>query len=250
MNERINGSYFLENQPNFRSLEGIPAINGKKFRKNMVYRSGGLNKLSEKDVRKLEEIGLSLVIDFRSDREIVENPSVKIPTVKETLRVIIPDVARDHAMECFGRNDAQALEHILTKDYQHMIRHESDKFAVFFRVLESTADLPLVFHCAAGKDRTGLAAVLFLTALGVDYETVKADYFTSNIRLKKFADRLVKKMSEDGKPGEIIRPMMEVRTAYLESAMDEIRNSFGGLENYLEEVLQVDSELLKEKYLE
>ncbi|MEI6884411.1 MAG: tyrosine-protein phosphatase [Bacteroidota bacterium] len=250
MNEGTNGSCFLENQPNFRSLGGLKTLSGKTFRKNMVYRSGALNKLSTSDVQKLEKAGLALIIDFRSDREVEAYPSVNIPTVKETLRIIIPDQAREEAMNCFDNNDAHGLEQILVIDYRRMIRNESDKFAVFFRILESTADLPLVFHCAAGKDRTGIAAVLFLNSLGVDAESIKEDYFISNLRLRALADRLVKKMSEDGKQGEIIRPMMEVRHEYLKAAMDEIEVSFGGMETYLNDVLQVDSELLKEKYLE
>ena len=84
----------------------------------------------------------------------------------------------------------------------------------------------------------------------MDAESIKEDYFISNLRLRALADRLVKKMSEDGKQGEIIRPMMEVRHEYLKAAMDEIEVSFGGMETYLNDVLQVDSELLKEKYLE
>ena len=161
MNEGTNGSCFLENQPNFRSLGGLKTLSGKTFRKNMVYRSGALNKLSTSDVQKLEKAGLALIIDFRSDREVEAYPSVNIPTVKETLRIIIPDQAREEAMNCFDNNDAHGLEQILVIDYRRMIRNESDKFAVFFRILESTADLPWYFIVLRARTVQGLLQFYF-----------------------------------------------------------------------------------------
>jgi len=250
MNDSPNGSPFLEKQPNFRSLEGIPAAGGRKFKKNMVYRSGGLGWLDEADLRKLEQIGLALVIDFRSDRELADHPSKPIPGLKKTLRIVIADEARDRAMNFLENNDAEGLEKVLITDYSRMIRKDSERFADFFRILEQTTDFPLVFHCAAGKDRTGIASVLLLSALGADLETVKKDYFMSNERLKSYAERFIRQINEEGKNGEIIRPMMEVRPEYLQSALDEIDRSFGGMSRYLFEVLKVDSELLKAKYLE
>ena len=71
-----------------------------------------------------------------------------------------------------------------------------------------------------------------------------------NFRLRNFADKLVAKITEDGRNGEIIRPMMEVRREYLDAAIDEIEILAGSMENYLTDVLLVDSELLKSKYLE
>ena len=250
MIDALNGSPFLENQHNFRSLEGIQTKSGRKFRKNKVYRSGSLNKLSEADIRRLEEIGLALVIDFRSDREVELFPSELIPSVKNTLRITIRDEARDRAMELLERNDAEGMERILVTDYRRLIRDDSSAFADFFRAIEQATEFPLVYHCAAGKDRTGIATVLLLLVLGVDMETVKHDYFRSNIYLKAFTDRLIRKINEDGRNGEIIRPMMEVRPEYLEAALDEIEQSFGGMEAYLRDVLKVDSELLKATYLE
>ncbi|MCX6286350.1 MAG: tyrosine-protein phosphatase [Bacteroidetes bacterium] len=250
MNDGLNGSPILESQPNFRSFEGIRAINGRKFRANMVYRSGGLNKLSVTDISRLEEIGLAMVIDFRSDREVASSPNAIIPSIRKTLRIVIPDEARDRAMEFLDMNDAEGLEKVLITDYRRMIRNDTPRFAEFFRTLEQTNDLPLVFHCAAGKDRTGIASVLLLTSLGIDSDTVKQNYFLSNARLKAYADRLIRKVTEEGKNGEIIRPMMEVRPEYLQAALDEIDNSFGGMGNYLSQIIRVDAELLKAKYLE
>ena len=250
MDAAPNGYTFLENQPNFRSLEGILTAGGKRFRKNLVYRSGSLNKLSPGDIGRLQDIGLATVIDFRSDREVESYPSEIIPSVKQTFRITIADEARDRAMELLDRNDAMGLEQILVTDYRRMIRNDSGRFAEFFRVLEQAGDLPLVYHCAAGKDRTGIATVLLLSALGVETDIIMRDYFLSNERLESFINKLITKICEQGKNGEIIRPMMEVRPEYLRAALDEIETSFGGIENYLGSVLKADTGLLRAKYLE
>jgi protein-tyrosine phosphatase len=131
-----------------------------------------------------------------------------------------------------------------------MIRDDSPAFREFFRILEQTSEYPFVYHCAAGKDRTGIASVLFLTALGADEEMVRKDYFLSNERLKEYANKVVLTINGSGRNGEIIRPMMEVRPEYLHAAYDEIERSFGGMENYLANVLHTNIDLLKSKYLE
>jgi protein-tyrosine phosphatase len=250
MNEKPNGNTFLEKQPNFRSLGGIRTISGKRIRRNLIYRSGSLNNLSVADISKLQDIGLAMIIDFRSDREVTLYPSDVIPTVKQTVRIVIADEARDRAMEFLDRNDAKGLEEVLVTDYRRMIRNDSGCFSEFFRVLEQAVDLPLVYHCAAGKDRTGIATVLLLSALGVDMNTIMEDYFLSNQLLEPFVGKLIKKLSGEGKNGEIIRPMMEVRPEYLRAALDEIDTLFGGMDNYLNNILKADTELLQAKYLE
>jgi protein-tyrosine phosphatase len=206
--------------------------------------------LNGTDVRKLESIGLAVVIDFRSDREIKSHPSCSISTVKETLRIAIHDAARDLAMSFLEKNDAPGLEKLLVSDYRRIIRDDSPGFREFFRIMKQATEFPLVYHCAAGKDRTGIASVLFLTALGVDAETVRNDYFLSNERLKAYADKLILKVTENGMNGEILRPMMEVRPEYLDAAFNEIDQRFGGMDNYLGRILDADIELLKNKYLE
>ena len=250
MNYGINGTGFLEGQPNFRGFEGLVMKDGKRFRQGLVYRSGSLDGLIVGDVQKLEKIGLALVIDFRTDREIKSHPSPAISTVKETLRITIPDAALEPAMGFLEKNDANGLEGVLVSDYRRMIREDSSAYREFFRILEQTNDYPLVYHCAAGKDRTGIASVLFLTTLGADEETVRKDYFLSNERLKDFANKVVLKINGSGRNGEIIRPMMEVRPEYLHAAYDEIDRISGSMENYLRKILQTDIDLLKRKYLE
>lgn len=250
MNKGPNGSTILENQPNFRSLEGIISPDGRRFRRNMVYRSGGLSNLNREEVRILEEMGLLTVIDFRSDRELKSYPTVAVSTVKNSYRLVIEDIAREEAELLLSKNDAKGMDSVLVKDYRRMVKHDSGTFAAFIKVLQEENGFPLVYHCAAGKDRTGLATFFFLSALGIDREVIMQDYFMSNIRLKSFAQKFVDKLSEKGYNGEIVRPMMEVRPEYILAALEEIDEVYGGMEEYVTRVLGADRELLKNKFLE
>jgi len=113
----------------------------------------------------------------------------------------------------------------------------------------NTDNLPLVFHCAAGKDRTGLAAWFLLAALDVPEEVIREEYLATNVFSKSFADKIVKKTSENGFDGEIIRPLLEVRDEYINAALEVITVKFRGMKKFLEKVLQADISKLQEIFL-
>jgi len=99
-----------------------------------------------------------------------------------------------------------------------------------------------LFHCTAGKDRTGMGAALFLAALGVDEETIYSNYLESNKNLEgKYA-----KMLEEHPEAE---KMFGVQRSYLETGLSYVKETYGSIENYLTEVLAVDIDKLKELYL-
>lgn len=241
----------LTKQPNFRDIGGIPASNGKVVKRGMLYRSGDLSRLTEEDIRRIEEIGIRMIIDFRSDRELLNYPTPPIATVREKKRIQIIDSARDTAERMLAENDASGLETILIKDYRRMANDHQDDFREFLRVLALTDQLPLMYHCAAGKDRTGLATYLLLIALGVSPEEARKDYMLSNFYLKPVADRVIHKVKEAGNPNSnILRPLMEVRDEYLDAALDEIENQFGTADCFLTEILKVNQIVLQTRYLE
>jgi protein-tyrosine phosphatase len=241
----------LVNQPNFRDLGGISTYDNRNVKQGLLYRSGDLSKLSTEDIGKIEKIGIRMIIDFRSDREIINYPTPRISTVETNKRIIIVDSARDTAERMLAENDAEGLETILVKDYKRLVRDHQDDFREFFQVLASTNHLPLVYHCAAGKDRTGLATYLLLIALGVSPEEARNDYMQSNLFLKPLADKIILKVKDSGNNNaEIIRPLMEVRGGYLDSALHEIINQFDTVDRFLSDVLHVDRITLRKKYLE
>lgn len=111
-------------------------------------------------------------------------------------------------------------------------------FKEFFSLLTRPDSLPLLFHCTAGKDRTGFAAALFLSALGVRRGDIFRDYLLSSVGARKKFGPLVEKMPR-------LISIVTVRPGYLEAAFDEIERNFCSVENYLVKELEVDLDKLR-----
>lgn len=127
--------------------------------------------------------------------------------------------------------------------YAYIIRNMQDVYKEFFSILSEKENAPLLFHCSAGKDRTGIAAALLLSALGVDRETVTEDYMLS-------AEHITKKYEFITREHPELKPLTTVRKEYLETAFRGIDEEFGGIERYLIDNLEVDLDKLRELYTE
>ena len=106
--------------------------------------------------------------------------------------------------------------------------------------------MPALFHCTAGKDRTGFAAALVLLALGVPRETVLEDYLLTNRYRERFDRRVLRWVplaSLFRTRAEDMRPLLEARPEYLEAAFQVMEEEYGGVDGYLERGLGVDARL-------
>lgn len=229
----------LETTWNTRDLGGYRGASGKKVIRGKLLRTDEPASLSEKDMRALSDIALVTIIDFRSIKEQQDKPD-KLP---ESIRryyflPITPGRLSD-------LKDAGIDENLMIRVYRELV---TDKEAIaqyteFFRILQKDGTAPLAFHCAAGKDRTGVAAALILYSLGVDDTTIMKDYLLSASYIhKKYVDILKKKPA--------YAPLLTVKPEYLQAAIDTIRKQHGSVENYLEKVLEVNISRMQEKYLQ
>jgi protein-tyrosine phosphatase len=239
----------LPDNPNFRDFGGIVTSNGLKIRPGMVFRSGDLGHLTDEEVGLLERLGLNSIIDFRSPREVDHRPDKAISTVVESLNLCIHDRSREKATWFLRHSDAAGLESLLIDDYRVMVRENRPEFAAFLHYLSTTDNFPVVFHCAAGKDRTGLAAIFLLTALGVEWENISRDYFATNVHNASYSQSMIEKINSLGYQGELMRPMLEVRKEYLDAALEVIDSDFGGLWNYVAVELKAEVEKLRGRFL-
>lgn len=240
----------LESQPNFRDLGGIQTIDGRRIRRGLLYRSGDLSRLDEREISLLEQINLRGLIDFRAQREILRHSDILPKTVSEVTFIHIHDIARDHAEKLFSERNADALRSVLTDDYVRMVRYHRHDFARFLQILLTTQHLPLVYHCAAGKDRTGLATVFLLAALGVPINRITEDYLATNRHVSALNDKIISKINGEGLDGEMLRPLFEVRIEYLNAALTEIETRYGGLNLFVRQQLKADIDGLQKKFLE
>src|SRR6185295_1584135 len=117
-------------------------------------------------------------------------------------------------------------------------------FATTLRLLAEPGGLPLLFHCTAGKDRTGWASAVLLTALGVDRATVTADYLRTNDLMEP--QNTARLLTQRGAvpDARAILPLLEARADYLDAAFDEADRRHGSFDGYLREGLGLDDAVL------
>lgn len=231
-----------EGAPNLRDLGGYPAADGKIVKWGLVYRSDDLSDLTDSGVAALDTLGVRLVIDFRTRHEALLSPDRLPTTARESLNIPI-DAGR--VMSHFQDSDlnpakTRAIMISVYRDLAHDFRHA---FREFFRLLAVQDNLPLLFHCTAGKDRTGFAAAMLLTALGVDRETVIEDYLLSN----RF---LGEKYREGVDFDKTMKPLFVVSPEYICAALDVVDRQFDGPERYIEEQLGARLETLRNMFTE
>jgi protein-tyrosine phosphatase len=151
-----------------------------------LYRADGLHRLTGADVAALRHLGLRTVVDLRTDKELDERGTFPVDAYPVTFHHLpVIDVTWDpHAGD-----DADAAE-FLFRQYESMLAYGEPLFAKAFHLLGLPGALPAVFHCAAGKDRTGILAALILASLGVPADVVAEDYGLSRaamVRMREWA---------------------------------------------------------------
>jgi len=250
----------LEGTLNFRDIGGYPTVDGRHVSWGRVYRSDALHKLTEADQAQLVRLGIRHVWDFRHDRE-VENDVSRLPSGVEHHRVPIgpnPEQARAMPQGPAARPEGpgagiQGLTggqtDISFEDvagmYAGMLEHFAPQFAAVVRAASDEADLPILFHCTAGKDRTGVAAALLLAALGVPDEHVIADYeLTNEYRTPTRLKELAPELEEQGIDIERVLPLFSAQGPVMQLTLDALRDQHGSIDAYLEEAGGVEAATL------
>ncbi|MCL2001320.1 MAG: tyrosine-protein phosphatase, partial [Planctomycetes bacterium] len=157
---------------NFRDLGGYPAADGRRVRWRRLYRSARWTAATPDDAAALAKLDIDTVIDFRDEAKREQRPEHIPPGVRRVVHLPIEPVDpvfADGLASIPRSGDAAANRALMRAFYVEMVTEHADRFRAFFAAL-AEAQGPVVFHCSAGKDRTGLAAALLLTALGVGAE--------------------------------------------------------------------------------
>jgi protein-tyrosine phosphatase len=241
----------VEGAHNLRELGGYATRDGLTTRWGVLYRSDALSDLSDDDVAYLDRLALRRVVDFRSDPE-RERDAVRLPAtpgLEVMLRPIQGDGLDPEALRqsiLSGEATREQMSGMLIQGNRAFVTDFSDVYADFLRALAEPANLPLLFHCTAGKDRAGFGAALALLAVGVPRETVMADYLLTNEFSADHTERvlrIVQVFSLFRTDPEEVRPLFEARREYLQTAFDTIDAKYGGTDAYLHEGLRVDDAL-------
>jgi len=217
--------------PNLRDLGGIGTASGRLVAPGRVWRSSHFGAVADEDLDPLRAMGFRSVIDLRGTDERMRVPSRLAQFGLQEMHLPIEPRAMGALRELreAGQPDASALTAIMFEVYGRFVREHAPIFASLLRLVADEATLlPLVFHCTAGKDRTGWAAALVLLALEVPREAVLEDFLASNGRWR------MQGVSSDW------ALLASVRADYLQCAFDEIDERWGSMDAYLEGPLGLD----------
>lgn len=222
---------------NLRDLGGYLAADGKTVKWGQAFRAGDLHLLDDAGRLFLSEIPLKTIIDFRSQAEAQAAPDPLIDSVNKKISLPVSDGDLD-VLKAVETRPGQDL---LKEANRLMARDCQETFGRFLAVAAEDDSPPLIFHCSAGKDRTGFAAMLFLAALGVSYSTIIADYLLSN-------EGLTGKYEDMAKQNPRLEPLILADASYLEAGVEVIDQQYGGLDRYLTDVLKADLPRLRSLY--
>ncbi|WP_376740735.1 tyrosine-protein phosphatase [Listeria booriae] len=229
----------LEGCFNFRDLGGYVNTAGKTVKWGKLYRSSLLTNITEKDKDTLEKLGVSWICDLRSTSEIAAKPTPALAHIKN--RHIPIGTAKNESTESQKidlPDDHRVYEPLMGESYR-VFAQSKDGFREIFNDIIEKEEVPFLFHCTAGKDRTGVLGALLLKLLDIPENTILADYELTN----QYADNILGEMqglvnafsnSEKKIDLENFRPMAEARPAYLEIAFDEMQKEYGSVDAYLE----------------
>ena len=226
---------------NFRELGGYEADEGKHVKWGQIYRGIPTGKLTgEADRRLLDSLGLRLILDLRSSAEAKKDPDY-LPDGARLVQ-ICGLCAEDGTEIDFSPKHIEKLigtapqEDPVRRMYRRMLTGNK-AFRELFRALEA-GETPILFHCTSGKDRTGVAAMLILLALGASDEVICADFEQTNACRKAEIDAVLAEHAAEIAADPACRmryyAMAGVDPAAAPFVLDTIRRKFGSAENYLE----------------
>lgn len=240
---------------NFRDLGGIKTSDGKFVRWGKLFRTDEMYKLDDADLAYFGSTGVKTVVDFRTEAEkeggfggiMPESYDVLPSTVKNAsdLPINAGNIFSDEILGSIkGGATLDDMAQVMINAYIEMVTVDEyvAQYKDFFKLVQDENSLPLSFHCSAGKDRTGVATMLILTALGVDKATIMEDYMLSAKYVEAKYAAYVGMIN-------VIAPLVTVDEKYLNATYEKIDEKYGSVTKFLTETLGVDLDKMKQLYL-
>jgi protein-tyrosine phosphatase len=229
----------LQGASNLRDLGGWPTLDGRRVRRGLLFRAPALVGLTKVDLATIEALGLRTVCDLRGVHERAANP-VALGKAEGLHLAIEPSVGaglRDilKTGQVSGHMSAAGMHALLREAYAAYALVNFEQYrALFARILAGDA-LPLLVHCSAGKDRTGFGSALILTAVGVGWDDVLADYLATNTQWRREI------ASSFALPAEVKEVLLGAHADLLQAAFDAAVSAYGSMDRYFEQAMGLDA---------
>jgi protein-tyrosine phosphatase len=228
----------LDGPVNFRDLGGYRTRDGREVRWGRVYRSDSLHTLTQADLARLDELGIRLVCDLRRDAECAAGPSpIEGRDGMRVEHLPIGGLAaetRDMAGRMLRGEIPEVSVGMMADVYLTILELHPDSFGAVVAGAAREANLPMVVHCTAGKDRTGVASAVLLAALGVDEETIAADYeLTNEFQARARIAAVRPQLEAAGIELANVEAYFLAPRAVMISTLRGLRERYGGASDYL-----------------
>jgi protein-tyrosine phosphatase len=251
----------LEGAPNFRDIGGYRTEDGRTVKPGIVYRSGEFPRLTDEDVKKLDELGVKTVVNFLEQSEIDSRGRDRVPEgTKEVHLPIAGEVAGeivDDLITARKDGDFSKIPVSINPEVHRLLVNEGrEPYAKFLREVIAANGEPLAYHCSHGVHRTGTATAILLSILGVPWGIIRADYLLSNdyraAENKKRISQLDALASQnpdvtDRKANLAnIEAFYILQGDYIDASYDQITKQYGSVDAYVREGLGLTTEEIKQ----
>lgn len=246
----------LEGVYNFRDMGGLKARDGRKVKKGLLFRSAELTGMTSNDKTNLRPLNLKLIYDYRDMAEAVVKPDPQIGNERHE-RVAVNGQDKSTAKDEW---DPETFYKTFTREkFAQVYREMPIQNASYKRLMHLFAkpeqNLPVLHHCAGGRDRTGVGAMLLLRTLGVSFETIMEDYLFSNKTLVAYHQELFEEAAQfvSGAQLKQFEEGFMLNEQYLDASIDSIFSTYGKFGKYLEKefgITRAERERMKDYCLE
>ena len=224
----------IESVSNFRD-----ASIGSRMKKNLLFRCAKLSTLNIKDIKILENLNPFAIIDFRDPKEVKMAPDNLSPKLLEkyiNLPISASTLSRMVSQKQISGDNIKSYEKVMEESYRMYINNHKKVWAKFFEILLRSNNRPIIFHCSAGKDRTGIASFMLQSIFKNPIDKIFENYLISNDLLTIKAATAEQKTNSSKQDTKVTKDMLstlgKVQKSYLIAAIDEIEKKFISLENY------------------
>nr|WP_237756160.1 tyrosine-protein phosphatase [Furfurilactobacillus siliginis] len=245
----------MQNGHNFRDLGGYQTNDGHVTQWQRAVRSAMLKSLSREDLALLSQYGVHTIIDFRTNKELLQAPD-RVPAGAKDYHnsILAIDDTRSSATREELREDLSEPGYgyrQMIQTYHEMIADDFSQQAYrnFFDYLIANQNGAVLFHCTAGKDRTGLGAIMLLSALDVPQETILADYMLTLQTSAPVLAENIKRLEAEGASQAVrdnVSALWTVSEDYFNAAMEEVQAQAGDMQHYLHDKIGLDDAKIAE----
>lgn len=247
----------LQGARNVRHLGGFPTRDGRRTRP-AVLRGDGISRLTDADVQVLADTGVTVVVDFRGDGEIASAGADRLPPGTRWVHAPIADDSSQALSaaitSAFDTGDGDTLRSVLGDGRAEEIARRGlaahlDRPAAmdgYAQVVREVAGTPgtVLFHCAGGKDRTGMMAAIGLGLVGVDDDEIVADYLASNRYNAQRNEAMYARLAGHGIDPELVRPLLEQHPEGITGMLAEMRRRHGGWDAFAVDSLGLEPDTI------